>query len=142
MLLYPLMERGIPAQPGRFFPAEHVACYSWDRSVAGDCWGVADGLATRISQLPLLVGPPTILTSLTVAGKSGNLKSNGAVAIELAFARRDLVRSAKKHSKRCVPLSATWTGSAAAMRPTRFLSCAKGLWAAGKLYPAGPLLGI
>jgi hypothetical protein len=142
LLLYPLMERGIPAQPGRFFPAEHVACYSWNRSVAGDCWTLADSLTARLSRLPLLTGPPTVLRSLTVAGRSGNLNSNGAVAIELALARRDLMRPAKSHSKPCVGMSATWTGSDGALRPTHFLSCPKGLWAAGKLYPAGPLLGI
>jgi hypothetical protein len=142
VLVYPRMERGIPAQPGRFFPAEHVACYTWDRSVPGECWNVSDRLASGLSQLPLLAGPPTILTSLTVGGKSGNLKSNGAVAIELALARRDLVRSAKRHSKHCVRIIGTWTGSAAASRPTHFLSCPRGLWAAGKLYPAGPLFGI
>jgi hypothetical protein len=135
VLLYPLMESGVPAEPARYYPAEHVACYSWDRKVAGECWRVADSLGTGLASLPLLDGPPTILTRLVVVHRSRNLESNGAVAIELAFARRDHARAAKKRPKACIQMRAKWTGADADRRPTRFWSCSAGLWAGKKLYP-------
>src|SRR5438093_565991 len=96
VLLYPLMERGVPAQPGRFYPASGAACFSWNRSVVGTCWRVADDIAQPLASLPLLTGQPTILASLFASGRSGSLQSNGAVAIELAFGRPRLARAAKK----------------------------------------------
>jgi len=135
VLLYPLMESGVPAEPARYYPTEQVACYSWDRTVAGECWHVADSLGTGLSSLPLLDGRPTILTRLVVVHRSRKLESSGAVAIELAFARRDHARAAKKRPKACIQMRATWTGADADRRPTRFWSCSAGLWAGKKLYP-------
>lgn len=134
-LVYPLTERGVPAQPGRYYPTAQIACYSWSRAVPGECWRVAETLAARLPGVPLLQGPPTILGRLVVSGRRVAVASNYAVAIELAFARRERVRSLKKRSKECIEIRATWTGPNASLRPKRFWACPKGLWAANKLYP-------
>ena len=38
VLVYPLMEGDIVAQPGRYYPAFHALCFSWDRRFAGRCY--------------------------------------------------------------------------------------------------------
>jgi len=142
VLVYPLMERGIPARPGRFYPVTGTACFSWDRSALGTCGSISDDVARAVADLPLLDGAPTILDGLTVAGRAGRINSNGAVAIELAFARTRAAKAMAKRPSNCLAFAARWTGSEAALRPKRFWSCSAGLWAAGKLYPVGPLAGI
>jgi hypothetical protein len=139
VLVYPLMERGIPAQPGRFYPGDHVVCYSWDRSAVGECHQVSQTLETDLNGLPTMVGPPTILKSLKVGRRTKSVNTNGAVAVELAFSRPAVARIAKR-PKACTSMQATWTGTEASSRPRRFCSSAKGLWSAGKLYPSGPLV--
>lgn len=141
-LVYPLMERGVPAQPGRYYPAAQIACYSWNRAVPGERWRVAETLAARLPGVRLFQGTPTILASLVVSGRRVTLASNGAVAIELAFARRECARSVKKRSKQCIEIRAVWTGPNASLRPKRFWACPNGVWVANKLYPARSLPGI
>jgi hypothetical protein len=135
VLFYPLMERGLPAEPGRLFPNSGVACFSWDRTVSGSCWRVADGLAAQLGSLAPVVGEPTVLRSLVVRGSPVRVESNGAVAIELAFNRPQLARPAPKRPVNCVTLRARWVGHEAAARPARFWSCPGGLWSRGKIYP-------
>lgn len=142
VLIYPLMERGIPARPGRFYPTTGTGCFSWDRSTLGTCGSIGEDFARRLAGLPLFDGEPTILTGLTVAGRAGRVNSNGAVAIELAFARTRIAKAMAKRPANCLAIAARWTGDDAALRPRRFWSCPAGLWAAGKLYPAAPLAGI
>jgi hypothetical protein len=142
VLLYPLMEKGIPARPGRFFPDSDVACFSWNRTVVGTCGRLADAVATRLAGLPVLIGEPTVLRSVIVGQRPGIVESNGAVAIELAFNRPQLSRPAPKRPTNCLVLRATWVGAQASTRPTRFRSCGVGLWSRGRLYPAAPLFGI
>jgi hypothetical protein len=142
ILLYPLMERGVPAQPARFFPASGIACFSWDRTVLGTCGHIADDIAAQVAALPTLPGEPTVLKSLVVGRTSARLQSNGAVAIELAFNRPQLSRSAPRRPANCVTLRATWLGAEASARPTRFWSCKGGLWSRGRIYPVAPLSSI
>jgi hypothetical protein len=142
VLVYPLMERGVPAQPGRFYPSTGAACFSWDRSVPGSCYQPDGGLASRLAQLAAIDGPPTILSRLTVAGRRARLNSNGAVAIELALQRAALSRPVPRRPLNCVAVRASWVGPASVRRPTRLWSCRTGLWAAGRSYPVGPLTGI
>ena len=40
LLLYPLMEEGLPMEPGRFYPTAGVACWSWSPQ-ASDCFRIA-----------------------------------------------------------------------------------------------------
>src|SRR5215218_2772692 len=142
VLLYPLMERGMPAQPGRFFPASGVACFSWDRTVLGTCGRLADELAARFSGLPTLSSEPTVLKRLVFGGTAAAIRSNGAVAIELAFNRPQLSRPMPKRPANCVVLRAAWVGPEASTRPTKFRSCQGGLWSRGRLYQVVPLTSI
>jgi len=142
LLLYPLMERSVPAQPGRFYPSSGVACFSWDRTVLGTCGRLADGVAARLGGLPALRGEPTVLRSLVVGRTPARLRSGGAVAIELAFNRPQLSRRAPKRPTNCVAFRATWVGPNAATRPTRFWSCVGGLWAGGRIYPVASLSSL
>jgi hypothetical protein len=140
VLVYPLMERGVPAQPGRFYPETGAACFSWNRAAVGECWRVSAELATRLSVLPAIVGEPTILSTLRFSGRPGLLTSNGAVAIELAFGRSGIARPLRKRPLGCWPARASWTGPDAPLRPDRFWACRSGIWTAGKLYPVGGVL--
>jgi hypothetical protein len=141
VLIYPVMERDLPAQPGRYYPAAHTVCYSWDRAVAGECFPATPKLESALTGLGPLAAPPAILTRLVVSGRLGSVQTNAGVAIELAFNRPDAARPMAKRPKRnCSEIRARWTGPESAHRPSRFWACTKGLWAAGKLYPAGKLL--
>jgi hypothetical protein len=142
VLLYPVMEHGVPAQPGRFFPGSGVACFSWDRTVLGTCGRLGGELAKRLAGLPTLASEPTVLRSLVVGRTPGRVDSNGAVAIELAFNRPQLSRPAASRPANCLTLRATWVGPKASTRPTRFRSCKRGLWSDGRIYPVGSLSGI
>jgi hypothetical protein len=139
VLLYPLMERGIPAQPGRYYPGLHVVCFSADRLFAGRCYGAPAALEAVLAGLPTVARPPAIVKKLVVSGKKRNDWSSGAVAIELAFNRPALAKAVPKPD-RCRAVRVVWKGPMAASRPARFFACSGGLWAAGKLYPTGPLL--
>jgi hypothetical protein len=88
-----------------------------------------------------LTAPPAILKRIVVSGRLGSVQTNAGVAIELAFNRPEVARPMSKRPKRnCSQIRAQWSGPEAAHRPSRFWACAKGLWAAGKLFPTGPLL--
>ena len=90
MLLYPLVNGGLPTKPGRYFPKVRVACFSWNRAMLGECVrlrrAAVDRLA-RAAKLPRLRTDPTILDDLEMGGVERELQSNGAVALELAFNR-------------------------------------------------------
>ena len=139
VLVYPLMERNVAAQPGRFYPQDHVVCFSWDRAALGACYQASERLEAGLAGVPTMEGAPTILKSLKFAGRTKSVNTNGAVAVELAFNRPSAARDAKR-PKVCVSMQATWAGAQASARPVRFCSSAKGLWSARKLYPTGPLL--
>src|SRR5215217_4259419 len=102
VLLYPLMDRNVPARPGRFYPASGLACFSWDRTVLGTCGRLADGLATRLAGVPAVRGEPTLLRSLVRGRAPAGVLSSGAIAIELAFNRPQLSRRAPKRPKNCI----------------------------------------
>jgi hypothetical protein len=140
VLVYPLMERGVPAQPGRFYPGAHTVCYSWDRVTAGECFPATSTLETALSGRAAIEAPPAILTRLVVSGHPGSVQTNAGVAIELAFNRPELARRVAKRPKHCAEIGARWAGPEATRRPRLFWACAKGLWTAGKLLPAGRLL--
>jgi hypothetical protein len=140
-LLYPLFDRGVPAQPGRYYPEARVACFSWQRSgpaALADCARVSDVTAQRLDvRLPAVHGEPTTLTRLASKGYVRRLQSNGAVAMELALARWRLARPATRplDCGRSDWVEAAWQGAEAAQRPTRFCLSLLGVWAAGRLYP-------
>jgi hypothetical protein len=138
VLLYPLMDGNVPAMPGRYYPSLHVICFSADRLFAGRCYWPPAPLESGLTGIPTVARPPAIVKRLFVGGKKRNDWSSGAIAIELAFNRPALAKAAPR-PHHCRAVRVVWRGSAAASRPTRLLACSSGIWAAGKLYPAGPL---
>lgn len=142
VLLYPLMERSVPARPGRFYPGSGVACFSWDRTVLGTCGRLAEAVGARLGGLPAVRGEPTVLRSLVRARTPARVLSSGAIAIELAFNRPQLSRRMPKRPTNCIGFRATWLGPNAATRPRRFWSCAPGLWTGGRIYPVASLSSL
>jgi hypothetical protein len=134
-LVYPLMEQGVPMQPGRYYPGAGVACWSWGRDV-GDCFAVARLPETwpRTRRLTSFASEQTGLRSLRHEGARYTVRSNDSVAIELALSRT--------HAARRVPASACawwlharWKGPQAATRPTSLCLRSNGVSAGGRLYP-------
>jgi hypothetical protein len=133
--LYPLMEQGLPMQPGRYYPGAGVACWSWGRD-AGDCFAIARLPDTwpRTSRLTSFASEQTGLQSLRHQGARYTVPSNDSVAIELALLRT--------HASRRAPasacgwrLQARWRGPVAAGRPASLCLRRNGVSARGRLYP-------
>jgi hypothetical protein len=140
VLLYPLMEEDVPAQPGRYYPDLKVACYSWNRHVPGSCYEAKALAGTGLADLPTLTKPPALLTRLVIRGLKMPIPSNGVVAVELAFNRPTLAQPSARRPRGCTAARARWSGPQAAARPSRFWTCSTGVWSTGKLYPTGPLM--
>jgi hypothetical protein len=138
LLLYPIIDPSFVGEPGRYFPDQQIACFSWDRTVLGECGPVGAPVAAQLNAAGLsrFSQEPTILSRLRVFGREGRVNSNGAVAIELAFNRWRLARRRPHRPADCSPVRATWSGPAPASRPTRFCLAVKGVWAQGRFYPA------
>jgi hypothetical protein len=136
LLLYPLMEKALPMRPGRYFPDQGIACFSWARAELGECGHVTDDVAIRLGAaraLPRFATEPTILSRFVLNGTSHTITSNGAVALELAFNTWRRAVPAPK-PKFCTAATVAWTGPAAASRATSFCVAASGIWSAGRLY--------
>jgi hypothetical protein len=135
LLLFPLMERGVPMQPGRYFTGSHVACWSWTLGSEG-CVTVVQLPPSwvRTKTLAPLDDEPTTLSALS-HGKGGyTVPSNGTVAIELALLRKPLARRAPRSA--CAwQLRAEWQGPAASVRPTSLCLRTGGISAGRTLYP-------
>ena len=87
VLVYPLMERGIPMRPGRWYPSAGVLCSGWRTGVEAGCtkaphlrgW-LGRGIATGLFR-----GAPTRLTSLARQRIQLPAYSNEATAIEMSL---------------------------------------------------------
>lgn len=135
VLLYPLMEQGLPMEPGRFYPTAGVACWSWS-SHANDCSRIARLPRTwaRTRILTWFASKQTRLRSLTWKGARYPVPSNDSVAIELALLRTHSAHPAPASSCRWL-LRARWQGPAAASRPTSLCLRSSGVSTGGRLYP-------
>jgi hypothetical protein len=133
--LYPLGAGGFPAIPGRFYPATRALCFGWNQAAAPRPCG-RHGLPRRLlaasQRFALFRGRPTTLSSLRPGGTV-----NLAAALELAFDRYRASRSAPRPA-RCLPFVAGWDGPQAAWRPSQICIAPRGVYAGGRLYPAGP----
>ena len=80
LLLYPLMERGVPMEPGRYFTGSNVACWSWSLSAEG-CMTVErlPPSWARTRTLAPFVVEPTTLRTLSHGGGSYTVPSNATV---------------------------------------------------------------
>ncbi|MFL5960309.1 MAG: hypothetical protein ACJ75G_08615 [Gaiellaceae bacterium] len=136
LLLYPLMEAGLPMEPGRYYPSARVACWSWSAKDVSDCFAVArlPDTWTRTSRLTAFASEQPRLRSLRWEDMHYTVPSNTSVAVELALARTHAARAAPA-SPCGWRLHARWQGPAAATRPTSLCLRRKGLSAGGRLYP-------
>jgi hypothetical protein len=135
--IYPLGAGGSPAIPGRFYPATRALCFSWNQAVEPESCGRLGPprlLLAASRRLALFRGRPATLANLR-PGSTVNLSA----ALELAFDRyRE--SHADKRPRPCLPLLATWHGPNAAQRPSRLCISRHGVYARGRLYPAGPAI--
>ena len=137
-LVYPVMEADVPIQPGRYFPAARVACFSWDRVRLGTCVRVSDDGVAQLNvarSLRVFTHEPTTLSRVVIGKRRQHSLGNHTIAIELAFDRSRSARPAKRPHL-CVPVRAGWRGPQAGRRPQRFCVGEAGIWHAGRLYPA------
>jgi hypothetical protein len=134
LLVYPLMENGIPMRPDRWYPSVGVLCSGWRTGVEAGCtsasqlrvW-LAKGTATGLFE-----GALTHLSTLTREGTRLLPYGNEAVAIEMAL---DQVGRKATPPDHCVSFAARWTGPKASIQPTSFcVSPAGGVYADGKQY--------
>ena len=136
VLLYPLMEKGLPMEPGRYYPSAHVACWAWSPKDLSDCSAVArlPSTWTRTRGLTTFVSEQTTLRSLGWQDMHYTVPSNYSVAIELALLRTHGTRPAPTVPCRW-RLHAQWQGPAAASRPSSLCLRRNGVSAGGRLYP-------
>jgi hypothetical protein len=135
VLVYPLMEKGLPMEPGRYFPAERVACWSWTMA-RGECVSVAqlpEGWSAT-SALTSFSAEPTTLVALRHNRARYTVPSNFTIAVELALLRTDNVRPAP-HARCAWLVRAQWRGPEAAVRPASLCVRVNGVSARGRLYP-------
>jgi hypothetical protein len=127
---------GLPAVPGRFYPAARVLCLYWHEPVS-NCSRLGDAgmrLLSRLDRLPLLERPPT--APVAVRYRSHVLRyadGNIFAALELALERRGLARtSLPPHA---IALRVSWRGPSASDRPGRLFMTPTGVYASHRLFP-------
>lgn len=133
--IYPLGAGGFPAIPGRFYPTTRALCFSWQQAAAPKSCGRLGRpnlLIAASRRLALFRGPTTTLVSLRPASTANLL-----TALEFAFDRYRASYSSRR-PRLCLPFLAKWRGAHAAQRPSRICVSRGGLYARGRLYPAGP----
>jgi hypothetical protein len=132
--LYPVGPGGFPAIPGRFYPTTRALCFSWNQaSTPSTCGrlGVPRHLLAASRRVALFRARLTVLATLR-PGATVNL----VAALQLAF---DRYRASRLGSRpgRCLPFFATWSGPRAAQRPSHICVWRRGVYAQGRIYPAG-----
>jgi hypothetical protein len=135
--IYPLGPGGFPAIPGRFYPATRALCFSWDQALApSECGrlGPPHRLLAATRRVALFHGRSAVLAKLHPAGTL-----NLVAALQLAFDRYRSARGTRRPA-RCLPFLATWYGPRATHQPTRICVSRRGVYARGRLYPAGPAM--
>src|SRR6266498_5279889 len=132
--IYPLGPGGFPAIPGRFYPTTRALCFSWNQAVVpASCGrlGRPRRLLAASRRLAAFHGHPTVLATLR-PGSTENL----VAALQLAFDRYRESRSAGRPA-RCLAFVTGWVGAQAAQRLPHICISRRGVYARGRLYPAG-----
>jgi hypothetical protein len=131
--IYPLGAGGFPAIPGRFYPTTRALCFSWNLRVASSCGrlGLPRHLLATSRHLARFQGQSTVLTALRPGGTL-----NLFAALELAFDRY-LASQPANRPGHCLPFVAGWAGRQATQRPSRICVFRHGVYARGRIYPAG-----
>jgi hypothetical protein len=133
--IYPFVG-GLPAVPGRFYPAAHVVCLYWHEP-ASNCsrlGAAGTRLLAPFADLPLRREAPT--TSVAVRYRSRLLRfANGNIfaALELALERKALPRSSAPRN--AIMLTVTWRGPHAAHRPRQLFLTPIGAYTPKRLFP-------
>lgn len=126
---------GLPGIPGRYYPAEHVLCWSW-RQPDRDCWR-ANPTAVRVlaplASLPRWRQAPTVLAELRHRGQLVRpALANLRVGLELGFDRRGVPATTIPPS--ALRFTGRWRGPDAAQRPRRFALGPLGVYSGGLLH--------
>jgi hypothetical protein len=125
-----------PANAARFYPDPNCVALDWptyETSCRAIDAAVAD-LLQPATTLPRFRRPPTVLERIDYGGQGSRRVAVLRTPVELALNR--IGRAAPK-PRSCYPLSGSWRGPRAALRPRKFLLCPRGVYAAGRLYPLG-----
>jgi hypothetical protein len=133
--IYPLGSGGMPAIPGRFYPATGALCFAWNQAVAPrSCGrlGTPRQLVDASRRLALFLGGATVLAVLHPGGTA-----NLFAALELAFDRYRSARPARRPA-RCLRFTATWYSEEGTQRPATLCISRRSVYAGGRLYPTGP----
>jgi hypothetical protein len=133
--VYPFIG-GLPAIPGRYYPASHVLCLYWHEPVSNCSRLTAAGmtLLSTFNSLPLRQLPPT--EPVAVRYRSRLLRyANGNIfaALELALERPALARSLAPPD--AIKLGVTWRGPRASRRPGRLFLAPTGVYTSHRLFP-------
>jgi hypothetical protein len=133
--IYPFVG-DLPAIPGRFYPAAHVACLYWHEPASNCSRLSAAGtrLMAPLTRLPLRHRAPT--TPVAVRHGSRLLRyadGNIFAALELALERPAVPRSSPPRN--AVALSVTWRGPESAHRPAHLFLTPVGVYTPGRLFP-------
>jgi hypothetical protein len=128
---------GFPANPARYYPLQRCVALDWP-AYETSCGRVSPALV-RLLRSARTLSPfrirPTVLARLTYRGTfPGLLRTAAALKTPLEMAL-DRIGRAAPQPRRCYVLTGRWRGPAATHRPRRFLLCAQGVYAGGRLYP-------
>jgi hypothetical protein len=135
VLAVPTMSDGLPARPGRWYPASHTYCSGWRSGVEAGC-AVAPALAGFLgngSRTGMFAHEPVRIVALRRGGAPLPVNDNRTWAIATALQQpgRRAARPAE-----CTAFSARWS---AAGRPASLcVAPSGGVYAGGKLYPLPP----
>jgi hypothetical protein len=132
--IYPVGPGGFPAIPGRFYPTTRALCFSWNQAgVPTSCGrlGVPRHLLAVSRRLSHFRGRSIVLTTLRPSGTM-----NLVAALQLAFDRSRASRPASR-PRRCLPFVGGWVGPRATQRPSHICVFRRGVYARGRIYPAG-----
>jgi hypothetical protein len=133
--IYPFVG-GLPAVPGRYYPASHVLCLYWHEPVSHCSRLTAAGvtLLSPFTSLPLRQLPPT--TPVAVRYRSRQLRyanENIFAALELALERPALAQSLTPPD--AIRLGVAWRGPRASRLPRQLALTPKGVYTSHRLFP-------
>jgi hypothetical protein len=135
--IYPVGPGGFPAIPGRFYPATRALCSGWNQAIApSSCGRLAPPrhLLAVSRWLAHFVSQPTVLVGLDPSATANLL-----AAVQLALDRFRLARAVRRPAS-CLSFFASWRGREATRRATDICIAHRGVYARGRLYPAGPAI--
>jgi hypothetical protein len=133
--MYPFIG-GLPASPGRYYPAASVLCLYWHEP-ASNCMRLGAAgtrLLAPFAGLPLRYQAPT--TPVAVRYRSRLLRyANGNIfaALELALERPAVSRSSVPRN--AIALRVSWRGPGVARRPGKLSLTSLGVYTPGRLFP-------